>query len=344
MKAERKNMEIVLAEHPTGVPTKTTFGFNDIEMPTIKNTQVLLKSLFISVDPGMRGFMDKGEDDAAGLKYELNKPITSRSVAQVIESRSDDFPKGTIVHGRLAWQMYQAFDPAGLEKVNPELAPISTAVSILGVPGLAAYFGLKKIGKLRKGETVVVSGAAGAVGSVAVQIAKFHGCRVVAIAGSDEKIAYLENELGVDKGINYKKVSDMSKAIKEACPNGVDVFFDNVGGELFDAVFENINRHARIVICGQIAEYNKTDSPKGPRPQHTLIKKSARMEGFVVFDFKDEFEDAKRQLAEWYNSGKLKYRENLIEGFENVPLAFIGLFSGENIGKQIVKVAEVEIE
>lgn len=342
MKTHKKNKEIVLAEHPNGAPTKKTFGFNDIEMPTIKQGEVLLQSLYISVDPGMRGFMDKGDADAAGQKFELNKPITSRSVAQVMESKNDHFPKGSIAHGRLAWQKYQAFDPKDLEIVDPDLAPIATAVSILGVTGLAAYFGMTKIGKPQKGETVVVSGAAGAVGSVAAQVAKFHGCRVVGIAGSAKKIDYLENELGVDKGINYKKTDDMKKAIKEACPDGVDVYFDNVGGELFDAVFENINKKARMVICGQIAEYNKSDPPIGPRPQHSLIKKSARMEGFVVFDFKDEFEAAKKQLAEWYNSGKLKYRENLVEGFENIPSAFIGLFSGENIGKQMVKVAEAE--
>ena len=342
METQKKNKEIVLAEHPIGVPTKATFKFNDIEMPDLKKGQVLLKSLFISVDPGMRGFMDKGEDDAAGLKFELNKPITSRTVAQVIESEHDNFPKGTIVHGRLAWQKYQAFDPGALEIVDPNLAPIATSVSIMGVTGLAAYFGIEKIGIPQKGETVVVSGAAGAVGSIAVQLAKFHGCRVVGIAGSDQKIDYLENELGIDKGINYKKVSEMNQVIREACPDGVDVFFDNVGGELFDAVFENINRHARIVLCGQVAEYNSKNPLKGPRPLNHLIKKSARMEGFVVFDFKDEFEDAKKQLGEWYKSGKLKYRENLIEGFENIPSAFIGLFSGENIGKQMVKVAEAE--
>jgi NADPH-dependent curcumin reductase CurA len=334
------NKEIVLAERPSGVPTKSTFRIQDIPMPNLHQGQVLLKGLYVSVDPGMRGFMDKGTDDAAGKKFELNKAITSRSVAQVIESMNDDFPKGTIVHGRLAWQKYQAFETQQLEQVDPALAPISTVVSILGVPGLSAYFGMNKIGKPQQGETVVVSGAAGAVGSIAVQLAKLNGCRVVGIAGSDKKIHYLEKELHLDRGINYKKVSDLGAAIKSACPNGVDVFFDNVGGELFDAVFANINKKARIVICGQISEYNRSDPPKGPRPQHTLIKKSARMEGFVVFDFQDEFESAKKQLAEWYNSGELKYKENLIEGFENIPSAFMGLFSGDNIGKQMVKIAD----
>ena len=338
METKDKNQVILLAERPTGMPMKSTFQLKDIGMPEIIEGQVFLQGIYVSVDAGMRGFMDKGTNDNTGLKFELGKPITSRSVARVIESKSKKFIKGDIVHGRLAWQKYQAMDADKLEKVDPGLAPISTAVSILGVPGLAAYFGLEKIGKIQKGETVVVSGAAGGVGSVAVQIAKIKGCRVVGIAGSDKKIDYLEKELGIDKGINYKKSDDLEKALSLACPNGVDVFFDNVGGKLFDAVFELINKKARIVICGQIAEYNEAAPPEGLRPQHTLIKKSARMEGFVAFDFKDEFDEAKKKLAGWYHEGKLKYKENLIVGFENLPSAFIGLFTGENIGKQMVKV------
>lgn len=342
MNSKINNKEIVLAEHPSGKPTKSTFGINDIDMPKTKGKEVLLKSLYVSVDPGMRGFMDKGDDDAAGNKFELNKPITSRTVAQVVESENDDFPKGTIVHGRFPWQKYFCEKPDALEKVDPDLAPISTAVSILGVPGLAAYFGMLKIGKPQKGETVVISGAAGAVGSVAGQVAKIQGCTVIGIAGSDEKIDYLKNDLGLDDGINYKKTEDMESAIKEACPHGVDVFFDNVGGELFDVVLANANRHSRMVICGQIAEYNTSNPPQGPRPQHALIKKSAKIEGFVVFDFQEEFEAAKKQLGEWLNNDELFYKENLIKGFENIPSAFIGLFEGENIGKQMVKVGETE--
>lgn len=338
MEITNKNQVILLAERPTGVPDKSTFQLKDIDMPEIKEGQVLLQSLYVSVDPGMRGFMDKGKKDNTGEKFDIGNPITSRSVAQVIESKSKEFEKDDIVHGRLAWQKYQAIDADKLEKVDPGLAPVSTAVSILGVPGLAAYFGLEKIGKIQKGETVVVSGAAGGVGSAAVQIAKIKGCRVVGIAGSDKKIDYLEKELGIDKGVNYKKSDDLVKSLRLACPNGVDVFFDNVGGKLFDAVFGLINKKARMVICGQIAEYNEAAPPQGPRPQHTLIKKSARMEGFVVFDFKDEFGEAKKKLAGWCQEGKLKYKENLVEGFENLPSAFIGLFKGENIGKQMVKV------
>lgn len=337
-----KNKEIVLAKHPSGKVTKDDFEFNNIDLPECSDGEVLLKSIYVSVDPGMRGFMDKGDSDNAGTKYKIGEPITSRSVAQVIESNSDDFEKGDIVHGRLAWQQYQSFSADKLEKVDPSLAPISTAVSMLGVPGLAAYFGMLKIGQPKKGETVVVSGAAGSVGSIAAQIARIKGCNVIGIAGSPKKINYLENDLGIDKGINYKNTDDMQAAIKQACPNGVDVFFDNVGGELFDAVFANINEQARIAICGQIADYDNGGAPQGPRPMHHLIKKSARMEGFVVYDFSDEFDDAKRQIGEWYNDDKIVYKENLIEGFDNIPSAFIGLFEGDNIGKQMVKVADVD--
>lgn len=340
--AKEQNQEIVLANHPSGVPSEDTFQTNDIDMPTLKSDEVLIKTIYVSVDPGMRGFMDKGDDDAAGAKYELNQPITSRSVAQIIESNHKTFAVDDIVHGRFAWQKYQTVSVEDIKKVDLDLAPISTAVSMLGVPGLAAYFGMLKIGQPKKGETVVVSGAAGSVGSIASQIAKITGCKVIGIAGSAKKIDYLENELGLDKGINYKQTDDMQAAIKDACPDGVDVFFDNVGGELFDAVFANINRRGRVAICGQIAEYNADNPPTGPRPMHNLIKKSARMEGFVVFDFSDEFDEAKKQIAEWYNDGQMLYKENLIEGFENIPSAFIGLFKGKNIGKQMVKISDVK--
>ena len=339
MKIQDQNQTILFAERPSGVPTKSTFEFRDIDVPEIQDGEVLLKVLYVSVDAGMRGFMNKGNHDDIGMKYEIGEPITSRSVAEVVECKSDNFQKGDIVHGRLAWQKYQAINANNLEKVDTSLGDISTSVSVLGVPGLAAYFGLLKIGDIKKGQTVVVSGAAGGVGNVAVQIAKIKGCKVVGIAGSQEKIDYLQNDLGADKAINYKNTNNFADAISEACPNGVDVFFDNVGGETFDAVLNSLNKHGRVVICGELAEYNESDPPTGPRPNHLLVKKSIRLEGFVVFDFQDEFETAKKELAQWLQSGQLKYKENLIEGFENIPSAFIGLFKGENIGKQMVKVA-----
>ncbi|CAM4199758.1 NADP-dependent oxidoreductase [Psychrobacter arenosus] len=342
MQTQIQNQQIVLANRPNGVPTQDTFEIKDIAMPELADGDLLIKSIYVSVDPGMRGFMDKGDSDAAGTKYELNKPITSRTVAQVVASNSADFAVGDIVHGRFAWQRFQSVTAKDVEKVDPSLAPISTAVSMLGVPGLSAYFGMLKVANIQAGDTVVVSGAAGSVGSTAAQIAKIHGCKVVGIAGSEKKTAYLEDDLGLDKGINYKTTENMTAAIAEACPDGVDVFFDNVGGELFDAVFANINNHARIAICGQIADYNNAEAAQGPRPMHTLIKKSARMEGFVVFNYADEFDAAKKQLAKWYNEDQLEYTETLTQGFENIPTAFIGLFSGENIGKQMVQVAELD--
>ena len=335
-----ENKEIILAEYPKGVPNEETFQIKTIETEKPKEGEVLLKTLYISVDPGMRNFMKKGDDDATGKKYALNQAINSRGVAQVIESNSSNFKKGDLVSGRLEWKKYQNFKVDELNKVDPNLKPISAAVTLLGVPGLAAYFGLLKIGKPKKGETVFISGAAGGVGSIVAQIAKLKGCKVVGTAGSPKKIDFLENELDIDKGINYKTAKDLEASIKEACPNGIDVFFDNVGGAIFDAVFINLNQYARVAICGQMAEYNDSGSPQGFRPMRGLVEKSIRMEGFVVYDFTQEFDEGRKQLAQWYNDGKLAYRENLVEGFENIPTAFIDLFAGENIGKTMVKVGD----
>ena len=337
-----ENKEIILAEYPKGVPNEETFQIKTIETEKIKEGEVLLKTLYISVDPGMRGFMNKGDDNATGKKYALKQVINSRGVAQVIESNSSNFKKGDLVSGRLEWKKYQNFKVDELDKVDPNLKPISAAVTLFGVPGLCAYFGLLKIGKPKKGETVFISGAAGGVGSIVAQIAKLKGCKVVGTAGSQKKIDFLENELGIDKGINYKTSKDLEASIKEACPNGIDVFFDNVGGAIFDAVFINLNQYARIAICGQMAEYNDSGSPQGFRPMHGLVEKSIRMEGFVVYDFIEEFDEGRKQLAKWYDNGKLVYRESLVEGFENIPTAFIELFAGENIGKKMVKVGDVE--
>lgn len=337
-----ENKEIVLAEYPEGVPNKNTFQIKSIETDKINEGEVLLKTLYISVDPGMRGFMKKGNDDAIGNKYALNQAISSRGVAQILESKSNDFKKGDLVSGRLKWQKYQSGNANELTKVNPNLKPISASITLYGIPGLSAYFGLLKIGQPKKGETVLVSGAAGGVGSIVVQIAKLKGCKVVGIAGSQKKIDFLEKELGIDKGINYREADDLEAEIKKVCPEGVDVFFDNVGGNVFDAVFLNMNRYGRIAICGQMSEYNEIGKPQGFRPMFGLVEKSLRMEGFVVFDFIKEYEQGLKQLAEWYNSNKLIYKETLEEGFENIPSAFIELFSGETIGKKMVKVDNFE--
>jgi NADPH-dependent curcumin reductase CurA len=222
-------------------------------------------------------------------------------------------------------------------KVVPGVSP-TTALGVLGGTGLTAYFGLLEIGQPKEGETVVVSGAAGAVGIVVCQIAKLKGCRVVGIAGSDEKNEYLRRELGVDATINYKTTENMFAALKEACPNGVDVYFDNVGGDVTDAVMPLINDFARVVVCGQISMYNSDKPNIGPRPQPFLLIHKAKMQGFIITQYMNRFAEGVTQLAQWFVSGKLKHAESIVEGFENTPRAFIGLFSGENLGKQVVKI------
>ncbi len=340
------NRKIILASRPSGLPTVDNFRVIDAEMPRPAEGEVLLKTLYLSVDPYMRGRMNEGKSYVE--PFALNEPITGGVVYEVVESRSENFQAGDIVAGRGAWELYAAArgDGAGtaaaLVKVDPALAPVTTALGILGMPGLTAYFGLLDIGRPRAGETVVVSGAAGAVGMVVCQLAKNEGCRVVAIAGSDEKNEYLTGELGVDAAVNYKTSGDLRQALRDACPRGVDVYFDNVGGEISDSVLTLINHGARIVVCGQISLYNLERPDVGPRPQLALLVKSASMRGFIVSDYAPRFAEGVARLGRWFAEGKLKNAENIIDGFENAPRAFLGLFTGENTGKQLVRVAEPE--
>lgn len=320
-------------------------------MPKPNNGEVLVRTLYISVDPYLRGRMREGRSYVP--PFEVGQVITSGVVGEVVESHSPVFQPGDVVTGMLSWRLYNVVKPAELRKVDPSIAPVTTALGVLGMPGLTAYFGLLDIGQPKQGETVVVSGAAGAVGSTVCQIAKIKGCRAVGIAGSDEKNKYLREELGVDAAINYRTVQKpdrqggisnagggMLRALKQACPKGIDVYFDNVGGEISDAVLPLLKHGARIVICGQISLYNLDKADVGPRPQVYLVVNSALMKGFIVTDYAVRFSEGVTQLAQWLAEGKLKYAETIVEGFENTPRAFIGLFTGENLGKQIVKVAD----
>jgi leukotriene B4 12-hydroxydehydrogenase/15-oxo-prostaglandin 13-reductase len=335
---ERTNRKIYFVSRPEGMPNDENFKLREVTVPELKDGQVLVQTLYLSVDPYMRGRMRDVKSYVP--PFELSEVLTGGVVGKVVESKHPDFSNEDIVLGHLGWQDYTIAKGKYLVKINPDAAPISTALGILGMPGMTAYFGLLDIGRPNEGETVVVSGAAGAVGSAVGQIAKLKGCRVVGTAGSERKIKYLKEELGFDAAINYKTTPDMKKALKEACPDGVDVYFDNVGGELSDTVIKLINDHARIIVCGQIALYNLEKADVGPRVQPHLIVKSALMKGFTVGDYKHRTQEAQTQLAQWYHEGKLKYEENVIEGLENAPQAFIGLFHGENLGKQIVKVAD----
>lgn len=331
MKAE----QIVLASRPNGLPTKENFRFEEIDLPDLESGQVLLNSLYISVDPYMRGRMNDAKSYIP--PFELNKPIVGGIVAVVVESKSSKFQKGDKVLGSmLSWSTLLVANEDVLQKIEAGI-PESYYLGILGMPGLTAYFGTIDICKPQAGETFVVSGAAGAVGSVVGQIAKIKGCRVVGIAGSDDKVKLLKEKFGFDEVINYK-TEDVFAAIQKACPNGVDCYYDNVGGEITDAVVANFNKYARMALCGHISSYNDTEVSIGPRPWANILKTSTLVKGFLVFDYQAHFSEGTVQLSKWLQEGKLKYTETILEGFEELPNALIGLFKGTNTGKMVVKI------
>ena len=328
---------IVLNNRPEGKPTLSNFEFvKEDKTLTISEGEILLETAYVSVDPYLRGRMSDAKSYVPPFK--LNQPVHSGVVAKVLESKNEKFQVGDYVSGMLNWSTQQVSDGEGLNKVNPEKAPLSTYLGVLGMTGLTAYLGLTEIGKPKKGETIVVSGAAGAVGSVVGQIAKILGLRVIGIAGTDEKIEMLKTKFGFDEGINYNTTKDMKSAIAEAAPNGVDVYFDNVGGPISDAVLFSINQFARIIICGAISVYNETELPTSLSVQPFLVKNSALMQGFIVSNYAEKFPEAIQKLAVWLNEGKLTYTETIVDGFDNIPQAFIDLFEGKNKGKMIVKI------
>lgn len=330
------NKTITLKKRPVGKPQVSDFTTLKEAMPKIADGEVLLKTKFVSVDPYLRGRMSDAKSYIP--PFELNKPISSGCIAEVVESKNDSFKNGDFVSGLLDWKEYQTSKGEELIKVEDMGLPLSTYLGVLGMTGLTAYFGLTEIGVPKKGETIVVSGAAGAVGSTVGQIGKIIGCRVIGIAGTDEKVAMLKSKFGFDEGINYNSTKNMYKEIATLCPNGVDVYFDNVGGEISDSVHANINRFGRIVVCGAISLYNETTIPTGPRVEPFLIKQSALMQGFIVSNYTEKFPEGIKQLATWLKEGKLTYKETIVEGFDAIPQAFIDLFDGKNKGKMVVKV------
>ncbi|WP_159023382.1 NADP-dependent oxidoreductase [Formosa sp. L2A11] len=331
------NHTILLKNRPQGTPQLSDFEFQkDDKALNIAEGELLLEAKYISVDPYLRGRMSDAKSYVP--PFNLNEPIASGVVAQVKASKNKNFSEGDFVSGLLAWKTEQISNGEGLNKVSPDLAPLSAYLGVLGMTGLTAFLGLHEIGKPKAGETLLVSGAAGAVGSVVGQIGKILGLRVVGIAGTDEKVNLLKKDFGFDDVINYNTTTDMLQAIKTTCPDGVDVYFDNVGGAISDAALFSINRFARIIICGAISVYNKTETPTGVAVQPFLVKNSALMQGFIVSNYADKFPEAMKQLSEWLAKGQLKYTETIVDGFENTPQAFIDLFSGKNKGKMIVKI------
>ena len=335
-----QNRQFIFASRPVGYPKESDFDFVSSPIPAPGDGEVLVRTCYLSVDPYMRGRMREAKSYAALL--EIGDVVLGGTVGQIVESKHPDFNEDDIVKAYLGWQEYGVAAGNAVQKVDPSLAPISTALGVLGMPGLTAYFGLLEVGQLKDGEHVLVSGAAGAVGSTVGQIAKIKGCRVVGVAGTDEKINHIVNDLGFDDAFSYKSVTDYDAKLQEVCPDGIDVYFDNTGGPVTDAVFLNINLRGRMVICGQISQYNLAEPDLGPRLLWQLIAKRARVEGMLVSDYADRHEDALRQMAEWVQAGKLKYRETVTDGLENAATAFISMLKGGNIGKQLVKVSDPE--
>lgn len=334
------NRQITLAARPVGMPKDSDFRLVESPVPHPGSGEALVRAMYISVDPYLRSRLSGQPNSTKGI--EIGEVISGGVVGRVLESHDLRVAKDDIVYGMLGWQDYSVSLAKLLRRVDPSAAPVSTALYVLGMPGLTAYFGLLDICRPQAGETVVISGAAGAVGSLVGQIARIKRCRVIGIAGSDEKIRYITRDLGFDSGFNYKQAHDYYARLKELCPNGIDVYFDNVGGRITDEVIRLINHRARIAVCGQISQYNLEKPELGPRWLSQLVVRQARVEGFQVSQFADRQEEALRQLSVWIREKRLRYREDVIDGLENAPKAFIGMLEGRNIGKQLVRVEAQE--
>ncbi len=329
------NRQIRLKSRPVGAPTTGNFELVDAAMPAVGDGGVLRRTIYLSLDPYMRGRMNDAKSYAPPVN--IGDVMCGHTVSEVIESNNREFRPGDLVAGYDGWQQFAVSSGKELRKLDPAAAPISTAIGVLGMPGMTAFVGLIDIGKPQAGETVVVSAASGAVGSVVGQLAKAHGCRAVGVAGSDDKCRHVTNELGFDACVNYKG-GDLVGALTKACPNGIDVYFENVGGAVFDAVLRLLNRGARIPLCGIIADYNAT-APQ-PRPSLLpLLVSRATLQGFIVSDHVDRFGAALQELAPLVRAGRIKYREDIADGLDAAPGAFIGMLDGRNFGKMLVRVS-----
>ena len=334
------NRQWLLAKRPHGVVTEENFEYREEAIPEPGDGQVLLRNLFLSFDPTQRGWMEDRESYMPPVA--IGEPMRAGSVAQVVRSNHPDYSEGDLVQTLGGWQDFLVVDGAagglGLSKLPPGVTP-QMALGVLGTTGQTAYFGMLDLGEPKEGETVLVSGAAGATGSVAGQIARIKGCRVIGIAGGAEKCEWLKNEARFDDVIDYKS-ENVDQRIGELCPNKVDVFFDNVGGDILEAALNHINLKARVVLCGGIANYNATEPQPGPTNLMNLVVMRARMEGFIVIDYMDRFAEGAAALLGWMQAGELIHRDDVQEGFENIPNTLNRLFTGKNIGKQMLKIAD----
>ena len=335
MSTATTNRQFRLAARPVGMPKRSDWELTTEPVAEPGEGQVLVQVRYLSLDPAMRGWMNEGRSYIPPVG--IGEVMRASGAGRVVASRHPDFAAGDDVTGILGIQEYAVVDGDKLTKVDPSVVPLPVYVGVLGLTGMTAYFGLLDVGKPEPGQTVVVSGAAGAVGMIVGQIAKIKGCRVVGIAGGAEKCRFIVDELGFDAAVDYKS-ENVAKALRAQCPKGIDVFFDNVGGDVLDACLANLARHARVVICGAISQYNATTGVKGPSNYMMLLVTRSRMEGFVVFDYADRYAEGARQLAQWLKEGKLKSREDIVKGFESFPETLLKLFAGENVGKLILEV------
>ena len=335
------NRRWLLASRPEGAPVADNFRLDEADIPLPGSGEMLLRVIYLSLDPYMRDLMSDAKSYADPIP--VGGVMKGKTVAEVIESNNPDFAPGDVVLARLGWQSYGLSDGSGVRKISPGKAPISTALGVLGMPGLTAYTGLKNIGMPEKGETLVVAAASGPVGSAVGQIAKIRGARAVGIAGGPEKCAYLINELGFDAAVDHR-TPDFAEQLAKASPDGIDVYFENVSGKIFDAVFPLFNQFARMPVCGIIAFINATSFPetetKLPALMRTSLNKRLRIQGFIVDDFAADYADFERDMTGWIADGRVKYREDIVEGIDAAPEAFIGLLKGKNFGKMIVKVGK----
>ena len=341
MTATLTNQQIRLAARPVGMPRQSDWTFTSEPVRDIADGEIVVKTLYLSLDPAMRGWMNEGKSYIRPV--EIGEVMRAAGIGKVISSKSAAFAVGDHVAGVLGVQQYwvgAAGDKAaGFHRVDPKAAPLPKYLNALGMPGMTAYFGLLEVGQPKPGETVVVSGAAGAVGQTVGQVAKHKGCRVVGIAGGKDKCEFVVNELGFDACIDYKNES-VRAGLKKHCPNGVDVYFDNVGGDILDDVLTRISMKARIVICGAISQYNNTTPVKGPSNYLSLLVNRARMEGIVVFDYADRYPVGVAEMAKWMKEGTFKTREDIVDGFDKFPQALLMLFEGKNFGKLILQVGK----
>jgi NADPH-dependent curcumin reductase CurA len=330
--------EIRLKNRPVGLPAERDFELAEATIPEVRAGELLVKNIYMSVDPYMRGRMYDRKSYVP--PFQLNQPLEGGCVGRVVESKNEQFKAGDFVLGMLGWREYFISQGSGITKIDPDLAPIQAYLGTLGMPGLTAYVGLLDIGKPKEGETVFVSAASGAVGSIVCQIAKLKGCHTVGSAGSDQKISWLREEAGVDSAFNYKKVDNIIAEVGKHCSKGIDVYFENVGGVHLQAALEHMNNFGRLVMCGAISRYNDTEPVPGPSNLFYITSKQLTMQGFIVRDHMSRLSQFYADMAKWIAEGKIKWKETIVEGLENAPRAFIGLFKGDNFGKMIVKVGD----